>query len=111
MTTTEPTDSLPRWSVTDVHESFNSRSFSDAQEQSTADVERLIALFDELDIRSASKGALTDTDGAAADRAIREFNRVSADLDLLDAYVYATVSTDSRNAQAQALMSEIDVVG
>jgi oligoendopeptidase F len=111
VTTTEPTDSLPRWSVTDVHESFNSRSFSDAQEQSTADVERLIALFDELDIRSASKGALTDTDGAAADRAIREFNRVSADLDLLDAYVYATVSTDSRNAQAQALMSEIDVVG
>lgn len=111
MTTTEPPDSLPRWSVADVHESFDSRSFSDAKERSTADVERLIALFDELDIRSTDRRSLTDVDGAAADRAISEFNRVSDDLDLLDAYVYATVSTDSRNAQAQALMSEIDVVG
>ena len=111
MTITEPADSLPRWSVADVHESFDSRSFSDAKERSTADVERLIALFDELNIRATDQRTLTDADGTAADRAIIEFNRVSDDLDLLDAYVHATVSTDSRNAQAQSLMSEIDVVG
>ena len=111
MTITEPADSLPRWSVADVHESFDSRSFSDAKERSTADVERLIALFDELNIRATDQRTLTDADGTAADRAIIEFNRVSDDLDLLDAYVHATVSTDSRNAQAQSLMSEIDMVG
>ena len=64
----------------------------------------LIALFDELNIRATDQRTLTDVDGTAADRAIIEFNRVSDDLDLLDAYVYATVSTDSRNAEAQSLM-------
>ena len=111
VTITEPADPLPRWNVADVHESFGSRSFSDAKERSIADVERLIALFDELNIRATDQSTLTDVDGTAADRAIIEFNRVSDDLDLLDAYVYATVSTDSRNAEAQSLMSEIDVVG
>lgn len=111
MTITEPANPLPRWSVADIHESFDSRSFSDAKERSTADVERLIALFDELNIRATEQRSLTGADGTAADRAISEFNRVSDDLDLLDAYVYATVSTDSRNTQAQSLMSEINMVG
>ena len=48
-----------------------------------ADVERLIALFDELNIRATDQSTLTDVDGTAADRAIIEFNRVSDDLDLL----------------------------
>ena len=94
MTITEPADPLPRWNVADVHESFGSRSFSDAKERSIADVERLIALFDELNIRATDQRTLTDVDGTAANLAIIEFNRVSDDLDLLDAYVYATVSTD-----------------
>ena len=111
VTITEPANPLPRWSVADIHESFDSRSFSDAKERSTADVERLIALFDELNIRATEQRSLTGADGTAADRAISEFNRVSDDLDLLDAYVYATVSTDSRNTQAQSLMSEINMVG
>jgi oligoendopeptidase F len=111
VTITEPANPLPRWSVADIHESFDSRSFSDAKERSTADVERLIALFDELNIRATEQRSLTGADGTAADRAISEFNRVSDDLDLLHAYVYATVSTDSRNTQAQSLMSEINMVG
>ena len=43
MTSTE----LPRWSLDDVHESVDARSFNDAMERSAADVERLVALFDE----------------------------------------------------------------
>jgi len=41
------TPALPRWSVADVHESFDSRSFMDAMERLGADVGRLAALFDE----------------------------------------------------------------
>jgi hypothetical protein len=111
MTITEPADSLPRWSVANLRESSDSRSFSDAKERSTAGVERPIALFDELNIHATDERTLTNADGTAADRAIIEFNRLSDDLDLLDADVHATVSTGSRNAQAQSLMSEIDVVG
>ena len=49
---TDTTETLPRWSVADVHESFESRSFVDALEQIGADSTRLAALFDEHDIRT-----------------------------------------------------------
>ena len=52
--TDEPTatpDELPRWSVADVYPSLDDRAFTDALETLDADVTRLIALFDEHDIR------------------------------------------------------------
>ncbi|HSP28304.1 MAG TPA: M3 family metallopeptidase, partial [Ilumatobacteraceae bacterium] len=101
----EPVE-LPRWSVADVHESLDARSFSDALEQAGADAHRLVALFDELDIRAAPNRAVTAADGAAADRALRELNRVTDDANLLRVYVYATVATDSRDERAQAVFSE-----
>ena len=101
---------LPRWNVTDVHESLDARSFTDALELVGADVERLAVLFDELDIRSTER-SIEQADGDKADRAIAEFNRVSDALNLLDAYVYSIVSTDSRHEHAQAVMSEINTTG
>ena len=63
---------LPRWNVTDVHESLDARSFTDALELVGADVERLAVLFDELDIRSTER-SIEQADGDKADRAIAEF--------------------------------------
>ena len=51
---------LPRWSVDDVHAGFEARSFTDAMERSSADLTRLVALFDEFDIRAVPSRA-TDT--------------------------------------------------
>ncbi len=97
---------LPRWSVADVHESLDARSFTDALEQAGADADRLVALFDELDIRATETRPVTADDGSAADRALRELNRVTDAVDLLRVYVYATVATDSRHQRAQAVFSE-----
>lgn len=102
MTSTE----LPRWSVADVYESLDARSFTDALEQAGADADRLVALFDELDIRATETRPVTADDGSAADRALRELNRVTDAVDLLRVYVYATVATDSRHQRAQAAFSE-----
>ena len=102
---------LPTWSVADVHESFEARSFLAAKEQAAADVDRLISLFDEHDIHAAEHRTATPDDGAAADAVIAAYNRVAAALDVLGAYVYASVSTDSRNAAAQAELSEIEPIG
>jgi pepF/M3 family oligoendopeptidase len=102
VTTTE----LPRWSVADVHDSFESRSFMDALEQAGADAHRLVGLFDELDIRATPHRPVTAADGNAADRALRELNRVTDAANLVRVYVYATVATDSRDERAQALFSE-----
>ena len=46
------TDDLPRWDVTDLHESFTARSFLDALDRLRADAGRLEALFDEHGIRA-----------------------------------------------------------
>ena len=75
---------------------------------STADVERLVTLFDELGIRAIEPREPDAADGEAADRVLREFNRVSAGFDIVEASIYATVSTNSRDEQAQGLMSELE---
>ena len=106
----EPVDDLPRWSVTDLHEGFESRSFLDAMERAGADVDRLVALFDEHGIRATTQRSVTPADGESADVVIREYNRVSDALDVLGSFVYASVSTDSRDATAQATMSELEPV-
>ncbi len=54
MSTTE-TESLPRWSVADVHEGLEARSFVDALERIGAGAERLVALFDEHDVRATDR--------------------------------------------------------
>jgi oligoendopeptidase F len=89
-----------------VHESLDARSFTDALERAGADAQRLVALFDELGIRAIAHRPVTAADASAADRALREFNRVTDDVNLLRVYVYATVATDSRDQRAQALFSE-----
>ena len=103
-------DALPRWSVADVHASLDARSFGDAKERAAADVDRLIAQFDELGIGATDRRTPTAEDGAAATIAIDQFNRTADALDLLDAYVYSIVSTNSRDDRAQSVMSELQVV-
>ena len=104
---TPDTPALPRWSVADVHESLDSRSFTDALEQVGADAGRLVTMFDELDIRATAPRHVTGDDGGVADRVLVELNRVTEHANHLRVYVYATVSTDSRNERAQALLSEV----
>ncbi len=103
--------SLPTWSVTDVHESLSSRSFVDAMERIGAQVHRLESLFDELDIRATDDVRVDPETGRRVDRAVMAFNETVADLEVLEAYVYATVSTDSRDETAQSSLSELDVLG
>ena len=117
MSTTEITDAdtsdaeLPRWSVADVHESLTARSFTAAMERAGAEVTRLQAAFDEHGIRAVSPRAVTDDDGRAADAVIAAYNETADQLMELQATVHATVSTDSRDEQAQSLASELAVQG
>ena len=108
------TENLPLWSVTDVHESLTSRSFVDSLARIKSDVGRLEALYDELGIRALPDGVSPTVDsetGSRLDRAIRDFNAVVAQTEILEAYVYATVATNTRDETAQALLSEIEVAG
>ena len=106
--TTENEKPLPRWSVADVHESFNARSFVDAMESAGSNVARLEALFETHNIRSVEPRTPSTQDGAAADAVIQAFNKTVDQQDILISYIYATVSTDSRIEQAQGLLSEME---
>ena len=106
--TAEHESALPRWSVADVHESFNSRSFSDAMERAGSNVARLEALFETHNIRQVEQRLPNAQDGAAADEVIQAFNKTVDEQDILISYIYATVSTDSRHEQAQGLLSEME---
>ncbi len=103
-----PASELPTWSVADVHESFTARSFVDAMERTTSGVDRLVALFDEHDIRAVPPRAPIDADADAAAAAIDAYNATAQQVSELRAYTYATVSTNTRDDQAQALLSEIE---
>ena len=101
------TEDLPRWSVADVHESLDARSFTDGMERLGADVTRLTGLFDTNDIRKLDPRSATAADGVVADEVIAAYNGLADSMGLLEAYVYALVSTNSRDERAQAVLSEI----
>ena len=110
MTNTQQQTALPRWSVADVHQSFDARSFTDAMESAGAGVTRLEALFEEHNIRAITPRPVQSSDGEAADSVINTFNNVVEAQEILGAYIYATVSTDSRNERAQGLLSEMETL-
>src|SRR5690606_1412146 len=98
---------LPRWSTADAYESLEAPAFRDAMERMGADMTRLTALFDEHDIRTTDPRPVTPADGAAADAAIAEYNRVATEGQVTAATAYAFVSSDSRDERAQAALAEI----
>ncbi|MEY4338368.1 MAG: hypothetical protein RLZ14_218 [Actinomycetota bacterium] len=102
-------DNLPRWSVTDLHESFDARSFVDAMERTGADATRLEALFEEHGIRATEPRPVTPADGAAADAVVAALNEFHTHSELTEAYIYATTSTNSFDERAEALMAEYEM--
>ena len=110
MTNTQQQTALPRWSVADVHQSFDARSFTDAMEAAGAGATRLEALFEEHNVRAIANRPVQPADGEAADSVISTFNKVVEAQEILGAYIYATVSTDSRNERAQGLLSEMETL-
>ena len=109
MSTTDDTttdDALPRWDVSDVHESFDARSFLDAMDRVNADVARLEALFEERNIRATEPRPVTAEDGAAADAVVAAFNEYLTHADVTEAYIAAFTTTDSFNERAEGLEAE-----
>jgi oligoendopeptidase F len=100
-------EGLPRWSVTDLYDSLDSREFRADVEQARADVERTAAIFDRRGIRAIDPRPATAADGRAADESMDALNELGALLERLDSYVYATVSTDSRDEQAQSVFAQV----
>jgi oligoendopeptidase F len=101
------TDAPPRWDLTPIFPDLDDRAFSGALEGVYAQVDRLAALYDELDIRATEPRAVTDADVAAVDAVLASTNHLQAELRPVATYLYALISTDSRNDQAVARHVEL----
>jgi oligoendopeptidase F len=104
MTTTA---SPPRWDLTPIYGSLDDRAFTDALEGVYAQIDRLAALYDELDIHAGEPREPTDADIAGLEAVLDATNEVQAELRKLSAYLYALTTTDSRDDRAAARQVEL----
>lgn len=107
MTTTDDVSvDLPRWDVSTVFPSLASREFAAAHEQLTATIDRLVALYDEHDVRGGDKH-LDDAAVASFEAVVDATNAAREAVRVVVAYVHAFVSTDATDAEAQSIDSRI----
>jgi oligoendopeptidase F len=108
MTTTE---APPRWDLTPIFGGVDDRSFNIALEGVYARIDRLVALYDELDVRDTAPRAITDADVRALESVLHATNELQSELRPVSTYLYALISTDSRNDLAASRHVELQTRG
>ena len=104
---TAATEQAPRWDLETIFPALDDRAFTGALEGIFADVDRLGALYDELDIRDVEPRKPTNADIAALDEVLTATNAMHEELRPVNAYLHGLVTTDSRNERAAALAVEL----
>jgi oligoendopeptidase F len=101
------TDIPPRWDLDPIFPGLDDRSFNGALEGVYARVDRLVALYDDLDIRTTAARAVTDADVTALEAVLDATNELQAELRPVATYLYALVSTNSRDDLAASRHAEL----
>ena len=101
------TQAPPRWDLSPIFVGLEDRSFNGALEGVYARIDRLVALYDELDIRAGEPRAVSAADVAALEAVLEATNELQAELRPVATYLYAVVSTDSRDDVAAARHVEL----
>lgn len=103
-------ETLPRWDVSDIHDSITDRSVGVAIEELAASADRLDALLDRHGVDRIARRPATPADAAVAAEVIDAINAAMATLMRQRAFVLSTVATDSRDEAGQAAMSQVQAV-
>ncbi len=98
---------VPRWDVSDVFPHVGSREWNEARERLGADVVRLVALYDEHDVRGGAPAPVDEVVAATAETVLTATNDVLEQLRLLSAYLTAFVATDADDDAAQGELSSL----
>ncbi|HEY2300876.1 MAG TPA: hypothetical protein VGH66_03235, partial [Acidimicrobiales bacterium] len=101
------TAALPRWDLSGLFPSLDSREFTASTEALGADLARLTALYDRHDVRAGAPSDPTPADVAAFDEVVHATNALLDQVRTLSAYVAALVSTDAGNDQAATVQSRL----
>ena len=101
------TESLPRWDLTPFYPSLDSREFAGAHESIGAGVARLTALYDTHDVRDGDAVDLDDDAIKAFEEVVKETNELQDEVRLVNAYLYAFITTDAHEDRAAAMHSQL----
>lgn len=99
---------LPHWDVSTVFSSLESAEFNKAFTALVGQIANLKEIFDGYEIAGGSEIKLDDETTRKFEEIIGKFNSISDDYRTISAYIYAFVTTDTRNNIAQARLSELE---
>jgi len=114
MSTNPPTDTLtldtlPRWDVSTIFPSLTSPEFVTAFETLGQDIQALVPLFDELEVRRVESLALTPALVERFERLTTRLNQLYLDLRKVRSYLGCFVTTDATDELAQSRQSELRI--
>lgn len=104
MAVTGSDQALPTWDLSPIFSGIDSKDFEDEFSALRDEIDALVILFDKDQV-----GA-TDADlpsGTTFDEILTGISGLSDRIEVVYAFIYGSVSTDARNAKAQAKLSEL----
>jgi pepF/M3 family oligoendopeptidase len=101
------TDAPPRWDLTPIFAGLDDRHFNSSLEGVYARVDRLVALYDKLEIRATESRPVDDDAIAALESVLDATNELQAELRPVITYLYGLISTDSRDDLAASRFVEL----
>lgn len=102
-----PADTLPQWNMTVVYPALDSPEFAAGFSEVVNGINELAILFDAEGVGQPDTADLDQRTIEAFDRVLSTLNDLLDQVETLDSYLTALVSTNSRDALAQARMSEL----
>lgn len=98
---------LPRWDMTPYYPSLDSPEFDAALQE----LESQVGAFEEIVAALPAADAGQETIGPAFDRALALMNDITASGTLIGSYIYAFLSTDTRDTSAQRRYGQFQLIG
>ena len=104
---TSSAHTLPHWDMTVVYPSLTSPEFAEGFRSLTQSISDLEQLFDTYKIAKREAAPLDDPTVQAFETVVERYNAVLQDHRTISAYISSFTSTNSRDNQAQARLSEL----
>src|SRR5262245_64708397 len=101
------TEAPPRWDLTPIFTGLEARDFNGAFEGVYAGVDRLVALYDKLEIRATEQRPVVDDDVAALESVLDATNELQTELRPVVTYLYGLITTKRRDTVAAAQPMEM----
>ena len=103
------TISAPRWDMTNVYPSLESKEFKNAVKEYAGLLDKFEKFYKSKLIKASAKTKSKEL-GALLGKAVDQFNAIYELGGTINAYIESFVTTDSRNKTANRLLSELEQV-